>query len=260
MILSATDGKEPGVVPSHLPPASPSSYLSISAAAILAPCSRGRSSSSGDPLVMLLPNLPNELLLCISENLQSEGDINAFSQTNRRLHDVLNTYLYRHNVQRLGSSGLWWAAKNGQEVTAQRFLEEDTDVDAKDTPNNRTPLNWAAEKGHKVVAKLLLDTGKVDADSKNKDGWTPLLLAARGGHEAVVKLLLDTGKVDADSKNEFGLTPLLLAAWNGHEAVVKLLLDTGKVDADSKDRYGRSSLFLATENGHKAVVKLLERK
>ncbi|OBT60205.1 hypothetical protein VE03_10347 [Pseudogymnoascus sp. 23342-1-I1] len=79
---------------------------------------------------------------------------------------------------------------------------EDADVDAKDTPNNRTPLNWAAENGHGAVVKLLLDTGKVDADSKDRYGQSPLLLAGRGGHEAVVKLLLDTDTVDADSKNE----------------------------------------------------------
>ena len=138
---------------------------------------------------MPLLHLANELLLCISENLQSERDINAFSQTNSRLHDVLDTYLYRHNVQRLGSSGLWWAARHGQEATAQKFLEEGADVDAKDILNDRTPLYWAAENGHEAVVKLLLDTGKVDADSKDKDGQTPLSWAAANGHDAVVKLL-----------------------------------------------------------------------
>jgi ankyrin repeat protein len=138
---------------------------------------------------MPLLDLVNELLLCISENLQSERDINAFSQTNRRLHNVIYTYLYRHNVQQLGSSGLWWAARHGQEATAQKFLEEGADVDAKDTPNDRTPLLWAARNGHDAVVKLLLVTGKVDADSKDKGGRTPLSAAEQNGHEAVVKLL-----------------------------------------------------------------------
>jgi ankyrin repeat protein len=107
---------------------------------------------------MPLLDLVDELLLCISKTLESERDINAFSQTNGRLHDVLNIYLYRHNVQRLGSSGLWWAARHGQEATAQRFLNEGADVDAKGTPIGRTPLYWAAENGHEAVVKLLLDT------------------------------------------------------------------------------------------------------
>ncbi|KFY69657.1 hypothetical protein V496_00063 [Pseudogymnoascus sp. VKM F-4515 (FW-2607)] len=111
---------------------------------------------------------------------------NAFSQTKSRLYDVLNTYLYRHNVQRLGSSGLWWAARHGQEATAQKFLEEGADVNAKDIPNHRTPLYWTAENGQEAVVKLLLDTGKVDADS---NGQTPLSWAAANGHDAVVELL-----------------------------------------------------------------------
>ncbi|OBT59915.1 hypothetical protein VE03_10522, partial [Pseudogymnoascus sp. 23342-1-I1] len=118
------------------------------------------------------------------------------------------------------------------------FLKEDADVDAKDTPNNRTPLNWAAENGHGAVVKLLLDTDNVDADSKNEVGLTPLFLTAENGHEAVVKLPLGTGKVDADSKDRYGQSLLLLAARGGHKAVVKLLLDTDKVDADSKNGFG----------------------
>ena len=62
---------------------------------------------------MPLFDLPDELLLCISDNLESESDINAFAQSNRRLHDILNAHLYRHNVQQLGSSGFLWAVNVG---------------------------------------------------------------------------------------------------------------------------------------------------
>lgn len=54
-----------------------------------------------NPLEMPLLDLMNELLLLIAENLESERDVNHFSQTNGRLHDVLNTYLYRHNLNDL---------------------------------------------------------------------------------------------------------------------------------------------------------------
>ncbi|OBT59897.1 hypothetical protein VE03_10475 [Pseudogymnoascus sp. 23342-1-I1] len=144
-------------------------------------------------------------------------------------------------------------------ATAQKFLKEGADVDAKDTPIDRTtPLCWAARNGHEAVIKLLLDTGNVNANSKGKDGLTPLLWVAQNGHEAVVKLLLDTCKVDADSKDRYGRTPLLWATRNGHdEAVVQLLLDTGKVDADSKGEDGRTPLSWAAENGNDVVMKLL---
>src|SRR5438552_5895155 len=76
-------------------------------------------------LEMPLLDIANELLLCISENLESESDINAFTRTNRQLYFVLNDYLYRHNVQKFGGgSALLWAAKHGQEVAAQRLLGE----------------------------------------------------------------------------------------------------------------------------------------
>lgn len=70
----------------------------------------------------------------------------------------------------------------------RKFLEEDADVQAKDS-DGRTPLYRAAEDGHDAVVKLLLDTGKVDVDSKDSDGRTPLSRAAHNGHDAVVKLL-----------------------------------------------------------------------
>jgi ankyrin repeat protein len=95
---------------------------------------------------MPLLNLVNKLLLSISENLESERDINAFSQTNRRLHSVLNTYLYRYNVLRLGSLGLCWATQHGHEIAVQRFLEvklmleKSANVDPKDY-RSWTPLS-----------------------------------------------------------------------------------------------------------------------
>jgi hypothetical protein len=66
---------------------------------------------------MLLLNLLIKILLLIAENLQVEGDINAFAWTNNRLYSILNPYLYRHNVKREDSTALTWAAKRGQDMT-----------------------------------------------------------------------------------------------------------------------------------------------
>src|SRR5690242_17594853 len=104
---------------------------------------------------MPLLDLENGLVLCISEYLESESDINAFSQSNCRLHDLLNVHLYRHNVQQLRSSGLLWAAEHGQAATAQRFLEEGADIPA-NGQWQRMPLTLAARNGHEAVVKLLL--------------------------------------------------------------------------------------------------------
>ena len=73
---------------------------------------------------MQLLDLPNELLHSISEYLESERDINAFTRINRYPYILVNPYLYRHNVQQRRGSALLWAAESGEEATAQRLLEE----------------------------------------------------------------------------------------------------------------------------------------
>src|SRR5205814_8524186 len=102
---------------------------------------------------------PNELLLCISENLESERDINAFTRTNRGLYYLLNAYLYRHNVQKFGGSALLWAAEHGREVTAQGLLDEGADIHVTTRYGSTTPLLLAAEEGHEAVVRLLLAKG-----------------------------------------------------------------------------------------------------
>ncbi|KAF2174966.1 hypothetical protein K469DRAFT_612531 [Zopfia rhizophila CBS 207.26] len=107
---------------------------------------------------MPLLHLANELLYCISENLELERDINAFAQANRRLYRLLNAYLYRYNIRQSRSSALLWAAQYGQEATAQKLLGERAD-DQATSDCYWTPLWVAAEKGHKGIVKLLLDKG-----------------------------------------------------------------------------------------------------
>src|SRR3954470_6742382 len=107
---------------------------------------------------MPLLNLANELLHYISENLESERDINAFAQANRRLYHLLNSYLYRYNVQWSASSALVWTAQHGQEATARRLLAEGANIEATGK-YDQTPLLWAAKEGHEGIVKLLLDKG-----------------------------------------------------------------------------------------------------
>ncbi|PVH91711.1 hypothetical protein DM02DRAFT_468224, partial [Periconia macrospinosa] len=64
-------------------------------------------------------SLPDELLLCVSENLGSEEDIYALELANQQLYHLLDTLLYRHNIQYSGGSALLWASEHGQETTVQ---------------------------------------------------------------------------------------------------------------------------------------------
>jgi ankyrin repeat protein len=102
----------------------------------------------------MLLRLPNELLQCIAENLEFGEDINAFARTNTRLYNLLNPYLYRYDVQQHGSSALLWAAKHGQEATAQKSLEEGAHAQSL-SKSNQTPLSLAARNGYEAVVNLV---------------------------------------------------------------------------------------------------------
>jgi ankyrin repeat protein len=140
---------------------------------------------------MPLLNLANELLHCISENQESERDINAFAQANRRLYRLLNNYLYCHNIHWSRSSALLWAAQQGQEAKVQRLLGEGANVRVT-SDHNQTPLSLAAANGHEGVLKLLLDKG-ADLNAQGRYYGNELQAASLQSHEQVVKLLLDKG-------------------------------------------------------------------
>jgi ankyrin repeat protein len=137
---------------------------------------------------MSLLSLANELLLLIVRYLDLETDISAFSRTNRRLHGLLITYLYRRNVQSGGTSALMRAASHGKLATARRSISAGADVQVM-TKGGRTSLSLAAEAGHVDLVEFLLSINGVDPDSRDPRDTTPLYLAAGNRHEPVVKLL-----------------------------------------------------------------------
>ena len=144
---------------------------------------------------MLLLNLPNEILLLIAENLQVEGDINAFARTNYRLYGILNPYLYRHNVERKDGTALTWAAKRGQDATAQKSLEAaKIGVATQYRYYGRADLLWAVRNGHKLVVRLLIRSGLSSLNLK--DFSYKLLCAARLRQIAVVQLLLESVNIN----------------------------------------------------------------
>ncbi|KAH7154752.1 hypothetical protein DER46DRAFT_578569 [Fusarium sp. MPI-SDFR-AT-0072] len=165
---------------------------------------------------MSLPHLPVELLWCTAENLESEKDINAFSQANRMLHDKLNTYLYQRNIKQSGSSGLLWIARHGRLEEAKILLGEAAKIQI---PSSAFPiaLLLAADKGSEDMVKLLLEHG-VDVNASVEE-----LYALQEAH---VKELFGTALQWAHTEELYG-TALLGASAGGHEQIVKLLLDNG---------------------------------
>ena len=183
---------------------------------------------------MPLLNLPNELLLYVADNLRTERNINAFARTSRRLYNLLNTYLYRHNVKRFEGSALLWALEHGRQKTAQKLIGEGANVQVTYS-RGWTPLLFAATYGYTAVVEMLLANEGIDPNCMNNLGQTPLLQAARHGHEAVVQLLLTKDGIHPNLRDNWGWTPLCGAAYWGHKSVVKPLLSKCSVDVDSKN-------------------------
>lgn len=144
--------------------------------------------------------LPNGLLLSVMNCLTLQKDMNSFARSNARLYNLLNTHLYRYNVEQCRISALVWAAKNGQEEIAKISIAEGANIQLV-SETNWTPLSWAARNGNETVIKLLLATDGVDPASQTSNKETSLSLAAWHGHKEVVTLLLATRRVQPDSRN-----------------------------------------------------------
>ncbi|KAL5592674.1 hypothetical protein FOBRF1_013700 [Fusarium oxysporum] len=204
---------------------------------------------------MSLLHLPDELLCYIAENLESERNISVFLRANRKLHSVLNSYLYRYNVEQSGSSALLWVAKHGRLTEAEKLLREGANIQVTNDVFS-IALVLSAEEGHKEMVKLLLDNGAdVNAQGGGLYG-TALQGASTEGHEPIMKLLLDKG-ADVNAQVEEHGTALQGASAGGHEPIVKLLLDNGAdVNAHGGGLYG-TALQAAAVEGHEQIVKLL---
>ena len=199
---------------------------------------------------MSLRNWLYKLLQLIVEHLESEGDLNSFTQTNGRHYNLLNDDLYRAHIQHAESSALLWAAYHGREGTARILLRLGAN------PNihamwwarfaGQTPLAMVVQNGDESMVRLLIAS---QADPNIKDdryGVTPLAWAAAKGHLRIFQLLLQMDGVDADTPNVVRRTPLSHVVEIGHLSIVKLLL-AKNVDPNSKDNIlGQTALLWAT--------------
>lgn len=211
-----------------------------------------------------LLNLPDELLLCVADCLETGNDINSLSRVNRHLHTLLNSYLYRHNVQHSGSSALFWAAMKGEAETARMLLKQGAKVNIKSSKLNLhprsygqvTPLWLATYEGHLQTAKVLLEGNANPEASDRPTHNTPLHLAATRGYEDIVSLLLQQPGINADPRNRKGKTPLFCAATHGFHKIVKRLLDMDDVNINT-NASGPTPLMSAMTCDHSQVVDLL---
>lgn len=204
---------------------------------------------------MSLPNLPNEILKSIWDNLVSRHQKNSLIQSSRQLHSALNIYLYRDAVQHDPLSVSRWAAKHGREDTLEKLVKEG--LDFKDDPSMML-LFEAARYGRDGVIRFLIRHGVTDLDIKENrghNGGSALSLAVLMGRESVVRLLL-RHRVDLESRNLFWETPLLTAVKCGYAQLALLLLEE-RADPDVEDAQGRTTLWHAVNGSNVEIIRLL---
>lgn len=68
-------------------------------------------------------DLPLDIIYIITDFLELDSDISVLSRTARNLHVLLDTCLYKNNVNRYNGCALKWAARLGRVSVARKLLE-----------------------------------------------------------------------------------------------------------------------------------------
>lgn len=145
------------------------------------------------------------------------------------------------------------AARNGNETRVRFLLENEADVDIRET-DGMTALMWSSYNGYDGIVRLLLDNG-ANVDIQNENGWVALHCASRFGHTYIVKLLLDHG-ADVNVQEMDNWTSLMWSSYSGYIDVTRLLLKYG-ADVGIQNENGWAALHCATMKGNKEIIELL---
>jgi len=219
----------------------------------------------------------------LTEFLIAKGaDINAKNNNGQTPLDIASSWNRRDVVELLLAKGatissIHIAVQIGDLAMVKAFLEEGTDVNAKDG-SGYTPFHYAIWYSKTDIARLLIEKG-ADIHAKDQSGYTPLHWAVLMGNKELTELILAKG-ADVNARGKAGETPLdfamffgkaigqLLvekgaeasslqsAAFTGDLAKVRTFLDKG-VNVDEKKFTGVTALHAAASGGRKEVAEFL---
>jgi ankyrin repeat protein len=146
------------------------------------------------------------------------------------------------------------AVQIGDRDRVKAFLEQGTDVNAKDG-NDRTALHIAAQNKHQDIVELLLSMG-ADVNAGDGSGFVPLVYALWNTDPNMVKLLLDNG-ADVNAKDtSMGFSILHWAIAMDSKETAELVLAAG-ADVNAKSNSGETPLDVAAYGVSPAVGQLL---
>ncbi|KAF5572193.1 ankyrin [Fusarium pseudoanthophilum] len=190
---------------------------------------------------MLLQDLATEIIELIVQNLSVRSDLNAFCQTSKRFHHLVNDLVYREDAH-WRCNALQWGSEEGLISVVEKSLDQGADVNYIINNEDETALFPAVRKQYWNIVHLLLARG-ADVHRRNKVGDNLVYFAVSTGSYDLVKLVLDQG-VDPNSHVEGDVPPLLLAVRRGYLDIVRLLFDSGAYIDDSDD-WGETPLHVA---------------
>lgn len=228
--------------------------------------------------MLLLSDLPPELILCVATFLTSDRDVSAFARAGRPLYDLLKPYLYRRNASHGCSSALWWAVPRARVDTVRRALAYGADWNSQcdEDGNPRLPVfihavsNPPNDEPHEpsqsyrsATFRLLVESGaKIDAShiAKNspvKSSPPAVAQAASVLHGESAFLALVENGADIHHINGPGDTLLhQAAAGSGPDSILEFLIRAG-LNVDARNCSGRTPLHTASWNLKTNAVHVL---
>ncbi len=153
-------------------------------------------------------------------------------------------------------SAITKAINDKDTTTAERLLNDNTDVNIKDLDGNSI-LSSAALMGDMKIASIAISKNAY-IELKNSEGLTPLHFAAKGGSTEMVRFLINKG-ADITAKNENDMTPLHYNAQQGNHEITRLLVTAG-ADLNALAMDGATPSHLACEEGYIDIIKIFAEK
>lgn len=145
-----------------------------------------------------------------------------------------------------------------EEISELAKVNEEMDVDVRETSSQQTPLMWACSRKNIEVVQQLLKLG-ADVNSVDIKGRTALLEAIENNHEPAVRALVETPGLEINTVYPAQLdgTALMLAAKLGYVDIVRVLLRHPAINVNHQDNDGATALARATNAGHEDIVEEL---
>ena len=158
---------------------------------------------------------------------------------------VLYSMLFNQHCIIMRNSKLFEAVKAGDFNKVFLAVEEDADVNARDS-ENWMPLHYAAESGNEEIINFLIDNG-ADVNATNSVGFSPyqILMICEQYSPSIVNRLVNAG---ANVGTDLHKSILLRDADESRRFIESGLL------IDAPDNLGNTPLHIAVAVDRKSVV------